>query len=72
MGKEWNGVASFQKNIKPRIITKAGAIIEPLQFSKKYVSSLVEKHKDLPVVTAAEPAKMPNNRAPLAGKRGKF
>lgn len=33
-GKEWNTTAVHKKKVLPRIITKAGAVIQPLQFAK--------------------------------------
>ncbi|KAJ2857852.1 hypothetical protein GGI22_003419 [Coemansia erecta] len=35
LGKEWNTTKSFSKMIKPRILTKAGRIIDPLSIPSK-------------------------------------
>lgn len=35
VGREWNTTTSFQQNVKPKVITKAGEIIEPAKFNPK-------------------------------------
>jgi U3 small nucleolar RNA-associated protein 14 len=35
LGPEWNTLNQFKSNIKPKVITKAGQVIEPIKLPKK-------------------------------------
>jgi U3 small nucleolar RNA-associated protein 14 len=43
VGREWNTTSSFQQNVKPKFITKAGEIIEPAKFNPKVGQGAKEK-----------------------------
>ena len=45
VGKEWNTTSAFQQNVKPKIITRAGEIIEPAKFNPKVGAAGKEKGK---------------------------
>ena len=34
MGAEWNTLNQFKSNIKPKVITKAGQVIEPIRLPR--------------------------------------
>jgi len=35
IGPEWNSLTQFKANIKPKVITKVGEVIEPIRAPKK-------------------------------------
>lgn len=35
VGPEWNSLTQFKANIKPKVITKVGEVIEPIKLPKR-------------------------------------
>lgn len=35
IGPEWNSLTQFKANIKPKVVTKVGEVIEPIRAPKK-------------------------------------
>lgn len=35
IGPQWNSLTQFKSNIKPKVITKVGQIIEPIKMPRK-------------------------------------
>jgi len=45
LGREWNTESVYNKLIEPKVSTKAGRIIDPIKYSKKFVKQSEEKMK---------------------------
>ena len=43
VGPEWNSLTQFKDNVKPKVITKAGQVIEAARLPKK-IQNLNTKH----------------------------
>lgn len=48
IGKEWNTTLSFQANVKPKVITRAGEIIDPIKYNPKVGAAGKKKEEKQP------------------------
>ncbi len=39
VGPEWNSLTQFKANIKPKVITKVGEVIEPIKLPRKIMKA---------------------------------
>jgi U3 small nucleolar RNA-associated protein 14 len=65
IGKEWNTTLSFQENVRPKVITKAGEIIDPIKYNPKVGAAGKKKEGG-----KKEPKKI-SGGAPAAGQKRK-